>query len=445
LKFTIKRAFTILPVIPIALSLYILLTSGGVLPHWDEWNATAPVAIKSAQGLLTLEDIVRQHNEHKIVFTKMITALVARFTNWQMPIESLISVLLGCISVILITVNLQKFAAFPRVGQAAIASAFVFTLRDYGNIILPFQTQVFFVFAFFWGAVTALCCIERRWLALAIAALCGVGAIFSFLSGWILWPLVLIMLPFLGYRKWRYIVFWVVSALCAAGLYFGTGYQFNNSAGTGAVSVPLYAYVYYVLAYLGSMFAPGSAATVPIGALAGVLGIGLIVVNGWLLYRQNRQPREIAFWLLLAGYSAASALLSAIGRTGLFLTSVPNQPLETRYVIHAVPFWLAAIFLSLQVAQLHGVRPMFRTLNRLALVGLLVVYLVINSLLVFTIRPVVTPEHVRCALAYPTTRDVSCMQGIYPTELLESLRPLLDDLYKNRLTIYRDAKPEYGK
>lgn len=438
---TAKYALYLFPIIPILLSLFVLLTKGGVLPFWDEWNALAPVAIKTAQGTLTLEDILRQHNEHKMVFTKLVTAGVTLFTHWNIRVELVISVLLGCGITGLIVINLRKITTMQTALAATIASGLVFALRDYGNLILPSETLVFFVMLFFFGAVTALYCLTNRWLALSIAALCGFGAVFAFLSGWVIWPLILVALPFLGYRNWRFIAFWIVAGAITLAIFLLTDYNFVNST-TSTVQVPVFSYVYYFLAYLGSIFVPGSVWSVPISAVIGLLGIGLIVVNGWLVHREK--GREVAFWLVLAGYSVGTAILSAIGRTAAFLSTTPNQPLETRYVIHTVPFWLAAIFLTLQaLPQLHiypatrRVYQVLRPVYRLALGGLLIAYLVINSLLILAIRPVVTPEHVACALAYHDTRDVSCMKGIYPDGQLEELRPYLDALYENRLSVFQ--------
>jgi len=299
---------------------------------------------------------------------------------------------------------------------------------------------------FFVGAVTALYCMDKRWLALIIAALCSMGAVFSFLAGWLLWPLIFLMLPFSGYRNWRYLSFWLLATLVTAGLFFLTGYHFTNSSAVNEIAVPFYIYPYYILAYLGSMFAPGSAWSIPLAVTIGILGIGLISINVFFLYRQHVQYRELAFWLLLAGYSVGSAVLSAIGRSGLFIASVSNQLLEPRYVLHTFPFWLAAIFLTLkvlhQIAQnsnLHSSQRLLRRFDHFALGSLLALYVVINGLLIVFIRPVITPDQVACAKAYPVTQDISCMKGIYPDDALNTIQPTLDSLYKNRLSVYRDV------
>jgi hypothetical protein len=423
------------------MSLVILWTRGSVLPFWDEWDATAPIAIKAADGTLTLADIFRQHNEHKIVFSKVITALGTWLTHWNMRVESLVSVGLGFLIVFLFSLNLrrQKQSLSPLL-LTGIVSALVFALRDYGNLIIPVETVVFLVLAFYVGAATALYCIERRWLALGVAAGCGLCATFSFLNGALIWPLGLLLLPLLGYRRWRYLAFWVGAAILTMLLFFGTGYQFVSSINASSISVPLLTYLYYMLAYLGGLFVPGSAATVPLAAVIGLGGLVYFLLNITLLYRRGRlESHTLAFWLLVAGYSVGTAAVSAVGRAALFVTSVPNQPLETRYVLHTVPFWLAVIALALHTLPLEGLG-WVRMGNRLLLVGLLFGYVVINSTLFFVIRPVVTESHVACALAYPTRHDLTCLSGIYPDELIEGLRPRLEALAEHKLAVFAETQ-----
>ncbi|MFN7211266.1 MAG: hypothetical protein ACK4P1_12895, partial [Aggregatilineales bacterium] len=80
-----------------------------------------------------------------------------------------------------------------------------------------------------------------------------------------------------------------------------------------------------------------------LGLALGLLGIGLFVADGLLLWRWRAEWLRV--WAVLAFFSALSALVTAYGRWFHF-DGVSAYPLADRYVTNGVPFWLALVAVS---------------------------------------------------------------------------------------------------
>src|SRR6476646_5984332 len=57
------------------------------LPVLDEWNGTAPLFEKMADGTLGIADFFAQHNEHRIFFPRLIFFTLGRLTHWNIRAE----------------------------------------------------------------------------------------------------------------------------------------------------------------------------------------------------------------------------------------------------------------------------------------------------------------------------------------------------------------------
>src|SRR6266481_6254246 len=51
---------------------FLILRDGVDTPFWDEWDGTAPLFEKMAAGTLCFADFFAQHNEHRILFPRLI-------------------------------------------------------------------------------------------------------------------------------------------------------------------------------------------------------------------------------------------------------------------------------------------------------------------------------------------------------------------------------------
>ena len=66
----------------------ILIFMNGVdVPVLDEWDGTAPLFEKMADGSLGFGDFYTQHNEHRIFFPRLIFFALGRLTHWDIRAE----------------------------------------------------------------------------------------------------------------------------------------------------------------------------------------------------------------------------------------------------------------------------------------------------------------------------------------------------------------------
>ncbi len=65
------------------------------VPYWDQWSGLLPLIEKSNRGILTLRDIWWQHNEHRLLFPRIIMIGLARLTSWDIRYELALNVLLA--------------------------------------------------------------------------------------------------------------------------------------------------------------------------------------------------------------------------------------------------------------------------------------------------------------------------------------------------------------
>ena len=74
--------------IPAGVVLALVLRHGVNVPFWDQWELVGLLAAAS-DGTLTWAEIFRQHNEHRMVFPKIIMLALAALTGWNVVGEML--------------------------------------------------------------------------------------------------------------------------------------------------------------------------------------------------------------------------------------------------------------------------------------------------------------------------------------------------------------------
>jgi hypothetical protein len=279
--------------------------------------------------------LLRQHNEHRIVPTKLLMAASTVLTGWDARAEMVASVGLGG----LIALGFWRLFA-PRGGRDLLLFApiagLAAGLAQYENMLYGLQTCHFFtVLGVVWAVVWLL---RGSRPAFGWALLAGEVASWSILSGLLVWPVGLGVLWLRGAARRRWLAWSAVGAVTIL-LYFW-GFAFPAQLGAPRVGVgslvPLAA---YGLAVLGAPLAAGS--------FAWARAIGLVVLGGvaWLgldSWRRRPLSEERIAALALVAFGLLSALVLAIGR---YRSEIPA--LESRYVTYQnltlVGCYLAAV------------------------------------------------------------------------------------------------------
>jgi len=354
-------------------------------PYWDEWDEIPSGLMKIHDGTLTWSDLIAQHNEHRILFPRIVLLATAWFTSWNVRAELLVIWLLAC----LCSFNLWRLSRITGSTGSnrdllllAAANGLLFTPVAFENWLWGFQVGFLLPLA---AMTTAL------WLASAcrpvgaffFAIILSFICTFSMASGFLCWFIVLPLLLFSeGRLQWRDriggLVCWFVGLAGSAVLY-GHNYvhSADNSGLLRVVEQPGTA-IAYLLAYLGSAFGwcIGFTPTLICGGVWPVLFVGALIY----LWRARADARLIAQtlpWVMLASYALLNGLITMIGRVGFGA----GQATAPRYITFAVMLPIGLLFILSRIYQHWRQGPVTRPqvqVLRSFLVGCLVVGLGMN-------------------------------------------------------------------
>ena len=334
-------------------ALAFVLRYGVDVPFYDQWIAEAPLFEKVWQHRWTVGDFWAQHNEHRIVFPKLLYVALAWFTQWNVRAELVATWALVCVTSFAIYRCQRSTAGVgtaPRMLQLLLANVLLFSPA-------PFETWL-------WGinvqnilAVTcavsslAVACSEARFGArMAGCIALAVIATFSTLGGLLSWFLPLPLL-FVdrgdGDGRSRRVgaVMWGVALACTTLLYF---HAYEKPPGHPSLADALRApadATEFLLIYAGNILTPLSHAHYM--ALAKIIGGVLVILYaaacGHLVLRwhDRRLVHRSLVWILVGLYAVLNGVLITVGRLGFG----PSAATWSRYETYSELLPLALVFL----------------------------------------------------------------------------------------------------
>jgi hypothetical protein len=128
--------------------LWLIDSFGSSLPVWDQIDGEGENAIRPfLENRLTLDDLWRPHNEHRIVFTKLYTiALTALNGQWDSYVETVGNAILHALFVpfFLLWIR-QRVQGIPFATIASVVTALWILPLDWENTLQGFQSQFYFL------------------------------------------------------------------------------------------------------------------------------------------------------------------------------------------------------------------------------------------------------------------------------------------------------------
>src|SRR5690242_8821878 len=249
---------------PAAVTLELILRYGVDLPFYDQWVAEAPLFAKIWRHQSTVADFWAQHNEHRMVFPRIVYVALAWATHWNVRAELVATwALVGVVSVAVRRCQRSTVGAdgWPRMLQLLLANMLLFSPA-------AFETWLWAISLVNILQVTCIVCS----LALACSAApfrvkVGGGAAFALVAtfstingflGWLL-PLPLLFLqpaPAEGRGRYRLFAVWSIAFGITAIAYF-SGYQkpSDHPSLATAIANPTDA-AQFLLIYFGNPFTP---------------------------------------------------------------------------------------------------------------------------------------------------------------------------------------------
>lgn len=312
--------------------LYLITRYGVDVPFWDQWEFV-PLLEKFRTGALSFHDLWAQHNEHRILFPRLIMLGLASATGWDIRYELYANFVIAGLAFIFLNLLFRKEVGGRCAPWFAVLSAFlVFSPVQQENWTWGWQIQIFLGVLGAVVAVWSVSCYPGQWKGLIAAIGAAIAASYSFNNGLLTWPVVGILLLAQGRWKARHIGLWTAAFIVSVFLYY---HGYTKPELHPSLLYPLnhpYDYIKYVFAYLGSPLAfnkTGNAIAI------GVLLTSVLCFASVQSWRSGREGfQRILPWLALALYSFASAVVTGVGRLGFGV----DQAMVGRYTTISTPF-----------------------------------------------------------------------------------------------------------
>ncbi len=322
--------------LPPIIALIFIKTYGVNVCYWDQWEMV-PLFDKLHTGHLTFMDLFAQHNEHRILFPRIVMLLLGVITHYNNLAEMYFSWFLLClIAYLLFRIYVGPFGATKTALIKFIPIVWlVFSLRQWENLLWGFQIQFFMVVLFFILAVYLLATSKTIGLRLAGSVLSAIICTFSLSNGLLVWPIGLIQIllsrrapgnkSVYPYRKKLFI--WCLTGILAFVAYF-IGY--TKPSGHPSLFYflqhPADAAGYF-LAALGNPLASDFFTMAGIGIIMAALYIFIIIHIITDIKRKSISKLDIGLSVPLLLFGLCTIVLLDLGRSGFG----PGQAASSRY------------------------------------------------------------------------------------------------------------------
>jgi hypothetical protein len=339
-----------LAILSLALGCYIFVSTvdmviqtWSALPFGDQWDMLIDDASRLTPGWF-----YAQHNEHRLVFPKLIFA-IDRFGFAETNKFNLFCNLALPFSLALFIVYAATRYADQTLSEklwiAGVVFGFLFSAMQWENLVWGFQSVFIGVELATFGAFAAVALGTPTPLRIAAAVVCETVATYTLSSGAIA-PFGAITLAL--WRGWGKVA---VAVLAFAAICLLASYLNGYIAPVGH-SDPLRSLLQpvdvtgFVLAEIGSPFWP---LLVKLQLPArfeqafGAIGVALFLLAAiGLVRRRERTFGAEGLFLAIAAYVMAVALVTALGRLKFGFP----QALASRYTSHTLLFWLSLLLLA---------------------------------------------------------------------------------------------------
>ena len=316
---------------------YAVYVEAANAPIWDDWLKLFTTVQHTVEGRPWFEDIYQQYGPARYAGTQIVTALSVWLTGWNLRVLVWFHYALVIVSFGLV-LDIYRRSYPSLVMLAAVPFAFLlFSLRQRGSLLWSFQGYVYYVVVLFLAALWLLTWRRTGWLPLMGALLLGVGAIFTYPTGWIVPPILLLGLWFWGYRRWTHYAFWVAGSVVSYGVYF-RGYAFRERDVSGE---SLGSLVTFFVKFMGNPILTGTPMRTWFGFVVfGISGV-IFIVALVTIWRRERTLEQLAAVLSWALFAVGASLLTTQGRAGR--SPGNNMAFDSRYVFNATYYWVAWI------------------------------------------------------------------------------------------------------
>ncbi|WRH65144.1 MAG: hypothetical protein RSE13_14460 [Planktothrix sp. GU0601_MAG3] len=206
-----------------------IITFGVNVPFYDQW-VLPDLFAKTAAGTLQFKDLFELHNNHRILFPRLIFIGLGFISSWNIKLELFLSLCLAIITFIFlykISANSSKNQNYFFHFTNLLTALIFFSLAQSENWLWGFQIAIFLI-----NFCVILSCfilnnnkIQPKKKLLFAAILCLVAS-FSSAQGLMSWLALIpgvIVISESGHQRKKYLIFWIALFLLSS-LIYSIGY-----------------------------------------------------------------------------------------------------------------------------------------------------------------------------------------------------------------------------
>lgn len=317
------------------------------VPFWDQWELVT-IFEKWHAGTLGFADFFAQHNEHRVLFPRLIMFALAVATGWNTLYEVAVNVVLAAATFWFLwqVIKATFDSARIRFVAAASVSLVIFSPLQFENWMWGWQIQWFLNVLGLVVAVWALSAwqTKNKWAAFIVAVIAAGVATYSLASGFFVW---LVCVPLLWFRKdlrpllWA----WVTAAAVVVGShYIGYVDPAYHPSKLIFLKEPLN-FIMYFLVYAGRPLIVDFLLSVPIFIAYGVVYASALA---YLFKKHIRQVTTTLLpWLSIGLYGLLAAGSTSISRLGFGV----EQAYSSRYSTLSSLLLIAGIVLLYKIIE----------------------------------------------------------------------------------------------
>ena len=343
----------LMPLIYLGILIKVVIANYSNVPYWDEWDSR--LIMNPKLGHITLSTFWQQHNEHRIVLSKILFFLDFKFFNGGTAPLLVAGILIAITSYALLLIYIWKISVTSKVSKinavmlSSTSGVLLFSTMQNENFLWAFQSQ--FLLAILLPFTTIIfsykyISTQKKYYFFA----CWAASLFSIgtLASGLLVSVCVVLMNIVCKLKKRQIFVSILLSILEFSLYF-YGYKTPNSS---PLSVffhhPLFA-LKYICLYLSSPFTYLTNGTnYFLMVLAGAIYILVIGVALYRVFSYKKLHRStVVIPLAMSVYVCVTAAVSAGGRYKFGL----DQALASRYTTMSLMGWSCAAIAAIELSK----------------------------------------------------------------------------------------------
>lgn len=443
-------AAIILSAFPILILAFLLAKYAVNIPVADQWDIIY-LFEKYDAGDLSFFDFWAQHNEHRLIFPKILMLLLGIISQYNVLYEIWANVIISFLTYLLLVCHIEKNIKIFHIKThhrilGIIFSFYIFSLIQYQNWLWGFGLPWFLnMFAVVAGSfIIANYPLNLRTFFLLVFF--GILATFSLANGILYWLIILLFIIIYaikcGYKK-IYLTGGVWTILFI-GVLFAYLHDYQKPSYhpdvlfflKDPISFGKYisTYIGAPLAWLGNSFHQAT--------LFGIFGIILSAIFFFRTLSQSVYAfQKSYFFFFISLYGILNAILTAIGRSGFRV----DHALASRYTTVSIGFWISLSFFiyTAYIDKQNHSKSKQKFIRLCKNLVFMIIFFSLNANSYFNVRLFYLKHNVNyCgqdAVLYGNNPDA--LKFLYP-EPERLMNVDIPRLKKLRLSIFRDQVPD---